>query len=377
MRVLYGVVGEGMGHATRSRVVIEHLLSRGHEVRIVVSGRASAFLGRVFAGRPDVSLHEIHGLHLAFDGPELDLLGTIVGNLKGAPEGLRKNLEVFARVATDGFVPDAVISDFESWAYFFARSQQIPVVSIDNMQVLNRCALPSWATGWRSLDFRIAKAAVKAKLPGAYHYLVTGFFFPDVRKPRTTLVPPILRPEILAARREPGDHVLVYQTAASAGDTLVPILQSLPWQFRVYGLGREGVEKNVAFRPFSETGFVDDLRTARAVLANGGLSLMCEAVHLHVPMLSVPLEGQFEQELNARWLSQLGYGMRTEGLDRDAIGLFLDHVPAYQQALEAYVPRDNGMLFGCVDELLERIARGETRPDVLDAPSMGDWAHHA
>ncbi|MGH9333683.1 MAG: glycosyltransferase family protein, partial [Vicinamibacteria bacterium] len=34
MRILYGVVGEGMGHATRSAVVIEHLLSAGHEVKV-------------------------------------------------------------------------------------------------------------------------------------------------------------------------------------------------------------------------------------------------------------------------------------------------------------------------------------------------------
>ena len=73
------------------------------------------------------------------------------------------------------------------------------------------------------------------KLPGAYHYLVTSFFFPPVRKQRTTLVPPILRPEILAAKREPGAHVLVYQTAA-ANTALVPALQSLPYDFRVYGM---------------------------------------------------------------------------------------------------------------------------------------------
>lgn len=40
MRILYGVVGEGMGHATRSRVVIEHLLAAGHRLHVVVSGRA-------------------------------------------------------------------------------------------------------------------------------------------------------------------------------------------------------------------------------------------------------------------------------------------------------------------------------------------------
>ena len=42
MKIIYGVVGEGMGHATRSRVILEHLLSEGHEICVVVSGRASS-----------------------------------------------------------------------------------------------------------------------------------------------------------------------------------------------------------------------------------------------------------------------------------------------------------------------------------------------
>ena len=40
MRILYGVVGEGMGHAMRSRVVLEHLVGLGHDVEIMASGRA-------------------------------------------------------------------------------------------------------------------------------------------------------------------------------------------------------------------------------------------------------------------------------------------------------------------------------------------------
>ena len=50
MKLLYGVVGEGMGHATRSRVVIEHLLAAGHELLVVVSGRAHAYLLRELGG---------------------------------------------------------------------------------------------------------------------------------------------------------------------------------------------------------------------------------------------------------------------------------------------------------------------------------------
>ena len=44
MRILYGVVGEGMGHATRSLVILGHLLEKEHEIKVVVSGRAHAFL---------------------------------------------------------------------------------------------------------------------------------------------------------------------------------------------------------------------------------------------------------------------------------------------------------------------------------------------
>lgn len=373
MRVLYGVVGEGMGHATRSRVVLEHLLAAGHEVRVVVSGRAHGMLLRAFDGRPNIRFDEIHGFHLNFDADGLSLARTIGTNLIEAPRGLLDNLEVYRRVVEDGFQPEVVVSDFESWAYFYARNHFLPVLSIDNMQVLNRCRHDPEVLGHGGFDFRVARAAVKAKLPGATHYLVTTFFFPPVRKPRTTLVPPILRPEILAARREPGRHVLVYQTAATANPDLVPILRSLPYEFRVYGLGGDGGEGNVTMKPFSEQGFVDDLRTARAVIANGGFSLMGEAVHLRVPMLSIPLAGQFEQEMNARYLAHLRYGMFSRTLDRDVAELFLQHTDTYATALEGYTPRDNGMLFACLDELIDGVQAGETKIDRVKSPALGKW----
>jgi uncharacterized protein (TIGR00661 family) len=370
MRIIYGVVGEGMGHATRSRVILEHLLAAGHEIVVVVSGRAHGFLTQKLAGRARVE--EIHGLHLKFEGNDLDLSDSILSNLKLMPEGLAKNLGVFADLVK-GFNADAVVSDFESFAWCFARWQKLPLISIDNMQVLNRCRHDDFVSDDQSFAYRLAKFAVKAKLPGAYHYLVSSFFFPPVKKPRTTLVPPILRPEILAAKREPGEHVLVYQTAAANADALLLTLQKLPQQFKAYGTGKTGTFGNVECRPFSETAFVEDLRTARCVVAGGGYSLMGEAVHLHVPMLSIPIQGQYEQELNARYLQRLGYGRQADVVDADVIADFIVAAPEMQHALERYVPRDNSMLFGCLDELVRHIALDEPPPATLSAPSMGRW----
>ena len=62
MKILYGVVGEGMGHAVRSRVVLDHLVAEGHEIEIMASGRAVDFLHKHFEG-----VNRIHGLHMIYE----------------------------------------------------------------------------------------------------------------------------------------------------------------------------------------------------------------------------------------------------------------------------------------------------------------------
>ena len=372
MKILYGVVGEGMGYATCSRVILENLLAKGHELRVVVSGRAHKFMSDKFQGRPHIVVEEIHGLHLKFEGNDLDLSESVLSNLSGAPPGLLKNLSVWRKV-NDEFKADVVVSDFESFAWLFARVERLPVISIDNMQIINRCEHDDFVSSDSSFAFRLAQFAVKAKLPGSYHYLVSSFFFPRVKKPRTTLVSPILRPEILSARREPGAHVLVYQTAATNAEHLLTTLKKLPYQFKAYGTGRTGQDGNVACMPFAEQGFIDDLRTSRCVVAGGGYSLMGEAVHLHVPMLSIPIAGQYEQELNARYLQQAGYGRLGDAIDADIIDDFVKHAPSMQQALESYTPRDNSILFGCLDELLRDVSLDEPPPESLSAPNLGSY----
>ena len=382
MRILYGVVGEGMGHATRSRVVLEHLLAMDHEVHVVVSGRAFDFLRTSFAGRggsgpSTIDVQEIHGLHLVYEGGAVDKSESLWSNLEQAPAGILHNIAAYGEVVGH-FAPEVVISDIESWAYLFARAHGIPVVSIDNMQILNRCShgldVKAGRSGLPAFDYNLARWSVKAKLPGAWHYLVTTFFMPPVRKPRTTLVPPILRPEILAAKREPGEHLLVYQTSTTNRALLLQ-LSRLPLECRVYGMGTEREPElgaNVRLCPFSQQGFVDDLRTARAVVAGGGFSLMGEAVHLHVPMLSVPVRSQYEQELNARYLDRLGFGEYAPELHIELLEDFLAHTDDFAHALESWLPRDNGMLFNCLDELLRGIELGEPRPDALQAENLGD-----
>jgi uncharacterized protein (TIGR00661 family) len=370
LRILYGVVGEGMGHATRSAVVLEHLLSSGHEIKVVVSGRAHEFLRDRFGGREGFAIEEIHGLTLKYFGNKLSRSRSLFWNLKNSPKGVRKNVEVYRRVAEEGFRPRLVVSDFESWAALYGLNQRVPVVSIDNIQAVNR--LKHGKEIRKGFDFRLARMAVKLKVPGAYHYLITSFFFPKVRKRFTTLVPPILRREVLQAVREPGEHVVVYQRAVDERD-LLSMLGKLPFEFRVYGADKEDRVGNILLRPFSGDGFLEDLRTARAVIAGGGFSLMSEAVSLGVPTLSVPIAGQFEQELNARYLERLGYGSWARTLDSESILRFLEKTDELARSLSRYPRQDNRMLFDCLDEIIGRVARKKRRPERLETRAMGAY----
>jgi uncharacterized protein (TIGR00661 family) len=351
MRILYGVVGEGMGHATRSMVILKHLAAH-HEIEVVVSGRAHAFLKRAF---PSLKIHEIAGLNMIYEDNTVKRKRTLWDFIKKLP-AFSENFETFVRI-NEAFRPELVISDFESFAFLFAKQYSLPVLSIDNMQIINRCdhselTIPKEEKG----SFRLSKTIVKAKLPHCDHYFITTFFFPPIRKKRTSLHPPILRDAILKARVSDGEHVLVYQTSDSFRE-LVPTLQRLPGKFFVYGLKRDEALGNVTLKGFSEEGFVNDLASARAVLAGGGFSLMGEAVQLGKPLLSVPLKGQFEQTLNALYLEQLGYGEYHDELSEKRIVKFLERAPKYTGNLKTYPHRDdhNRSILRALDEKIAEI----------------------
>jgi uncharacterized protein (TIGR00661 family) len=358
VRILYGVVGEGMGHATRSRVILDELV-RDHEVHIVVSGRAREYLARHF-----VNVHRIWGLTINYGGNRVRNLRTVLQNLTGAISGWPANVRAYFDVLSE-FHPEVVVSDFESFSYLMGKALRIPVVSLDNIQVINRCKHDPLLLAGQEPAFQLTRSIVEAKLPRCFRYLITTFFFPPVRKERTTLIPPVLRPEVLEARSEVGEHLLVYQTATT-NRSLPEVLKRLGVPTRIYGMRRDLtedlVEGNLSYRPFSEPRFVEDLRTARAVVAGGGFTLMSEAVYLHKPLLAVPVQGQFEQVLNALYLQQLRYGKYAPRLTERALVDFLGSLRECDEALSSYTQDGNKSTFDTLREQLAQAKKARQLP---------------
>ncbi|WP_192820284.1 MJ1255/VC2487 family glycosyltransferase [Rufibacter sp. LB8] len=350
MKILYGVPGEGMGHATRSKVIIKYLLAQGHDVQVVSSARAFQFLNKAFPGR----VHEIKGFHIAYRNAAVSTVNTALLTLKTAPANLKMNFNRYRELMAS-FEPEVVISDFESFTYLFGKHHRLPIISIDNMQVINRCtldiAIPDDVKG----SYQVAKNVVKAKVPRSAHYLVASFFEATACKENTTVVPPIIREEILKAKPSQGDHLLVYQSNTNQKN-LVQVLQALPQEtFYVYGFNKDEDHGNVKLKAFSEEGFIQDLASSKAVLANSGFSLLSEAVYLQKPICAVPIPKQFEQYLNAAYVEKLGYGRNFSAFTPDALKAFLYDVPSFQKNLSGYHQNGNQVLFSEIDRLLAEV----------------------
>jgi hypothetical protein len=72
------------------------------------------------------------------------------------------------------------------------------------------------------------------------------------------------------------------------------------------------------------------------------------------------MAGQFEQQLNALLLQELGYGKNGAVPNAETIGDFLYRLPGYELELASYPAGGNGELFAALDNLLAddcRVAR--------------------
>lgn len=72
----------------------------------------------------------------------------------------------------------ASVGPFASRNSSFFLLASSTLVSIDNMQIINRCKHPKAVKKGKGFDFRLVRLAVKAKVPHAYHHLISSFFYP-------------------------------------------------------------------------------------------------------------------------------------------------------------------------------------------------------
>ena len=95
-------------------------------------------------------------------------------------------------------------------------------------------------------------------------------------------------------------------------------------------------EGNLHFKKTLENGFLADLAACSYVIANGGLSLLSEALYLGKPVLCLPVQFLYEQFFNAYLLAKNGFGdyILDNGCPEASIDFFENHVEHYRTRIK-------------------------------------------
>jgi uncharacterized protein (TIGR00661 family) len=324
MRIAYGVHGYGRGHATRALAVLDALAVR-HEVKVFAGGDARDLLGTRFPVTP------VPCLGLAYKHGRRDTWLTLKSNLPKLLDLVRSGPGVAAvAAAMRDFAPDVVICDAEPWTNAAAQRLGIPRIGFDHFGVLVHCEVALPLGDW--LESFIDRVAYRWLMRWPERVLVSSFFRARPRRPSVKLVGPLLGALVRRLQPSRGEHLLVYFNQGSSQLTprMLDELAALGNEVRLYGLGREGRQGPLTFRPPLREGFLEDLASCRAVLSTAGNQLMGEAMAYAKPVLVVP-ESTVEQRLNAREIVRMGIGesLSAAELDRAAISRFLARADAY------------------------------------------------
>lgn len=359
-KIFYSMAGEGRGHATRVRAVVE-MLRHEHEITLFAPAAAYALLSATYQGT-GVRVRQIPGLLFHYRKSRIDCRRT-------ATEAVRYLSRLPQMV--DSLVrhlrserPDLVITDFEPALPRAAKRCGIPFISLDHQHFLVVNDLSALPLKLR-IHARLMAAVVRAYCSGQVETIVSSFYFPPLKPGFEGVVQSgiVFRPEVLDATLEAGDHLLVYLKPHAAPHVL-DTLRSSGIETRIYGLGTRPDKDNLRFRAISETGFLADLTSCRALIATAGNQLLGEALYLRKPVLALPESRHFEQIINSHFLRTGGGGDWLNAADFNPGRLqgFLDRADEYRGGVDRDRLKGNDVVLQTIRRHLPRAARPHKGP---------------
>ena len=296
-RVLYGVMGNTMGHVARALAIASRLPA--HEFYFVGGGRVPELL------RDRYPVLEVPVARTVYKRQRAAVLGTcrhLAGCVAAAPRVRREICDLI-----DCWQPAVAICDREFFLPPAAHAAGLPCFAVDHSHVLQvgqypvpLGQLPAWALG------RLEDALFFTR---TNRNLVVSFYHPPLKPGgRNELLPPVLRQAAREIQPRPGDHVFAYQSTP-AFQPLLNALRQLARPVIIYGAGTAPTTTgNITFKPFDSRAIIDDLASCAYVVTTAGHNLICEALHFAKPLLCLPVAMNFEQFLNAWHVRKLGYG---------------------------------------------------------------------
>jgi uncharacterized protein (TIGR00661 family) len=152
-----------------------------------------------------------------------------------------------------------------------------------------------------------------------------------VPKKRMTIVPPLLRNEVLQYSPTAGEYLQGYLLNATYADDIIAYQQSRPEVKMRFFWDKKGapeetvVNDHLSFHVLNDKLFIQYMAGCMGYATTAGFESVCEAMYLGKPVLMVP--AHIEQSCNAHEAVSAGGGIASDHFDLDAL---INYIPEYR-----------------------------------------------
>lgn len=333
MKFIFIIQGEGRGHFTQALSMKELLRERGDEISAVLVGKSAS------RKLPDFFIRQIGVPLYTFESPNFlptpqnkrpPLIKSILFNIRRLPAFISGM--GFIRSKINELQPDIVINFYElltGLTYLF-MPPRVPQICIGHQYMF----LHKDFSFPRISGIELASLRFFTRLTAlnAVKKLALSFYtFPEDTEANISVVPPLLRREVLETRPGKGDYIHGYLLNSGYAGEIKQWHYAHPAQPLHFFWDKKGITEKLeitpalTFHPINDRLFLDYMKNCKAYATTAGFESVCEALFLQKPVLMIPVH--VEQACNAFDALHTGAGISSDEFELDAL---LDYIPRYR-----------------------------------------------
>lgn len=335
MKVMFIVQGEGRGHMTQALALEQILSNAGHTVSATVIGTSNRReIPAFFKQKTSAELHPVKSPNFYYDkkSKSINVWKSLLFNLVRIPVFIRQLNKI--NRAKNTHQPDVIVNFYDvmgGW-YFLLFRPKAKRISIAHQYLAEHP------------EFPFAKGYSTQKWAYRINNKITSFnthkkFALSFRKLKSTnnklsIVPPLLRSEVLKLSPENEDYILAYVVNKGYSDEIIKwhsrnkkIKLHCFWDNKEFP-DEWSPNPNLTFHHINDQKFLKLMSGCIGYASTAGFESICEAMYLDKPVLMVPVKGQYEQACNAEDAILANAGIKARKFN---IGLLLNYITRKHQ----------------------------------------------
>lgn len=333
MKFLFVVQGEGRGHLTQAITLREMLERNGHEVVGVMVGKSKR------RELPEFFEKSIGAPVYRFESPNFlpvdkskktSLLKSFAYNVFKVATFFKSSL--FIRKQIKELEADVVVNFYELLVglTYMLFPPKVPYVCIGHQYILLHPDFEFPKT--KKIELFFLKFFTNLTCVKASRLLALSIQkMNDFPQKNITVVPPLIRKEVLRMNPGKGDYLHGYMLNYTYADEVLAFHKDYPDIPLQFFWDKKDADKittvddNLIFHRLNDFLFISLMASCRAYATTAGFESVCEAIYLEKPVLMVPTH--IEQECNAYDAALSGAGIVSDNFDLKAL---IDYIPRYQ-----------------------------------------------